>query len=307
MITALYTHNLCLQHQPGPGHPESPARLQAVLEALDQDIFAALDRIEARPATRAQLERVHAAELIESIFTQSPQHDCVRLDSDTVMSPHSLGAALHAAGAVSMAIDAVIAGRIRRAFCAVRPPGHHATHDTAMGFCLFNNIAIGAAHALAVHGLERVAIVDFDVHHGNGTQDIFWDESRVLYISSHQFPLYPGTGARNEIGAGNIVNAPLAPGAGSAEFRQAYEQTLLPALDRFAPQLLLISAGFDAHRLDPLANLNLETEDYAWITQQLVEIAERHAQGRIVSSLEGGYSLTALRQSSAAHVQALLG
>ncbi len=307
MITALYTHNTCLQHQPGPGHPESPARLQAVLEALDQDIFAALDRIEARPATRAQLERAHTAELIESIFAQSPQHDCVRLDPDTVMSPHSLSAALHAAGAVSMAIDAVIAGRIRRAFCAVRPPGHHATHDTAMGFCLFNNIAVGAAHALAVHGLERVAIVDFDVHHGNGTQDIFWNESRVLYISSHQFPLYPGTGARNEIGAGNIVNAPLAPGADSADFRRAYEQTLLPALDSFAPQLLLISAGFDAHRLDPLANLNLETDDYAWITQRLVEIAERHAQGRIVSSLEGGYSLTALRQSSAAHVQALLG
>ncbi|QBB72582.1 histone deacetylase family protein [Pseudolysobacter antarcticus] len=306
-MTALYTHNLCLQHQPGPGHPESPARLHAVLEALDQDVFAALDRIEARPATRAQLERAHTAELISSIFAQSPQHDCVHLDPDTVMSPHSLSAALHAAGAVSMAIDAVIAGRIRRAFCAVRPPGHHATHDTAMGFCLFNNIAVGAAHALAVHGLERVAIVDFDVHHGNGTQDIFWNDSRVLYISSHQFPLYPGTGARNEIGAGNIVNAPLAPGAGSAEFRQAYEEILLPALDRFAPQLVLISAGFDAHRLDPLANLNLETNDYAWITQRLVEIAERHAQGRIVSSLEGGYSLTALRQSSAAHVQALLG
>ena len=307
MITALYTHNLCLQHQPGPGHPESPARLHAVLEALDQDVFAALDRIEAQPATRAQLERVHSAELIASIFAQSPQHDCVQLDPDTVMSPYSLGAALHAAGAVSMAVDAVIAGRIDRAFCAVRPPGHHATHDTAMGFCLFNNIAVGAAHALAEHALERVAIVDFDVHHGNGTQDIFWNDSRVLYISSHQFPLYPGTGARNEIGAGNVVNAPLPPGAGSAEFRHAYVETLLPALDRFAPQLMLISAGFDAHRLDPLANLNLETDDYAWITQRLVEIAERHAQGRIVSSLEGGYSLTALRQGSAAHVQALLG
>ena len=198
-----------------------------------------------------------------------------------------------------------IAGTHRRAFCAVRPPGHHATHDTAMGFCLFNSVAVGAAHAIAVHGLARVAIVDFDVHHGNGTQDIFWSEPRVLYASSHQWPLYPGTGARDETGAGNIVNAPLRPGAVSAEFRTAYEDTLLPALEHFAPELVLISAGFDAHRLDPLANLNLGTDDYAWITTRLVELAARHAKGRIVSSLEGGYSLTALRESTAAHVAAL--
>lgn len=277
-----------------------------MLEALDQNEFATLSRIEAQQATRVQLKRVHTPTLIDYLFAQAPQQDYVRLDPDTVMSTHSLAAALHAAGAVTMAVDAVMSGQVRRAFCAVRPPGHHATHDTAMGFCLFNNIAVGAAHALATHKLERVAIVDFDVHHGNGTQAIFWNEPRVLYASSHQWPLYPGTGTREETGSNHIVNALLSPGAGSAEFHRAYEETLLPALDFFAPQLLLISAGFDAHRLDPLANLNLETEDYAWVTQRLVEIAERHAQGRIISSLEGGYNLTALRQSCAAHVQALL-
>jgi acetoin utilization deacetylase AcuC-like enzyme len=212
---------------------------------------------------------------------------------------------LRAAGAVCAAVDAALAGTQARAFCAVRPPGHHATRDTPMGFCLFNSVAAAAAHAIAAHGVSRVAVVDFDVHHGNGTQDIFWSEPRVLYASSHQWPLYPGTGARNETGAGNIVNAPLRPGAGSAEFRTAYEDIVLPAIDRFAPELVLISAGFDAHRLDPLANLNLVDDDYAWITQRLVEIADRHAQGRVVSSLEGGYSLTALRESVAAHVAAL--
>ncbi len=221
------------------------------------------------------------------------------------MSPASADAALRAAGAVCAAVDAAIAGTHRRAFCAVRPPGHHATRDTSMGFCLFNSVAVGAAHAIATHGLERVAIVDFDVHHGNGTQDIFWSDARVLYASSHQWPLYPGTGARNETGAGNIVNAPLRPGSGSAEFRRAHEDIVLPALEHFAPELVLISAGFDAHRLDPLANLNLVADDYAWITERLVDIAERHARGRVVSSLEGGYSLTALRESTAAHVSAL--
>ena len=306
MTVALYSHPSCLEHDPGPGHPESPARLAAVLEALADPRFAALPRLQAPQATREQIARVHARELIDSVTDDPPRTGWRRLDPDTVMSPASADAALRAAGAVCAAVDAVVGGAHRRAFCAVRPPGHHATHDTAMGFCLFNSVAVGAAHAIAVHGLERVAIVDFDVHHGNGTQDIFWSDPRVLYASSHQSPLYPGTGARSETGAGNIVNAPLQPGAGSAEFRAAYESIVLPALDRFEPELVIISAGFDAHRLDPLANLALEADDYAWVTSRLVELAERHAQGRVVSSLEGGYSLTALRESTAAHAQALM-
>jgi acetoin utilization deacetylase AcuC-like enzyme len=221
------------------------------------------------------------------------------------MSPDSLEAALRAAGAACAAVDALIDREDTRAFCAVRPPGHHATRDTAMGFCLFNSIAIGATQALA-RGIERVAIVDFDVHHGNGTQDIFWNEPRVLYASTHQSPLYPGTGARTETGVGNIVNAPLPPGAGSAEFRSAFAAAIAPALRDFRPQLVMISAGFDAHRLDPLASLEFSADDYAWVTRELAQIARTHAQDRIVSSLEGGYSLTALRESTAAHVAALI-
>jgi len=304
---ALYTHAACLDHDPGPGHPETPARLAAVLEALDESAFPTLRRIEAPRATREQLARVHVPRLIDSILDHGPLHYWRMLDADTLMSPGSAEAAQRAAGAVCAAVDAAIAGTAPRAFCAVRPPGHHATQTTAMGFCLFNNVAVGAAHALAAHRLERVAVVDFDVHHGNGTQDIFWNEPRVVYASSHQWPLYPGTGDRDETGAGtdNIANALLPPGAGSAEFRAAWDDILLPALDAFAPQLVLISAGFDAHRLDPLANLNLETDDYAWITRRLVELANRHAGGRVVSSLEGGYSLDALSESVAAHVAAL--
>ncbi len=306
MHLALYTHASCLAHNPGAGHPESPARLRAVLEALDQDRFAGLDRIEAPRATTEQLQRAHSAEHIARIFALAPQHDgALRIDDDTVMSGASLDAALRAAGAVCGAIDGVLAARHQRAFCAVRPPGHHATYAQAMGFCLFNSVAIGATHALA-NGLQRVAIVDFDVHHGNGSQDIFANEARVLYASTHEMPLYPGTGQRLETGVGNIVNEPLPSGGGGDEFRAAYRDRVLPALDAFAPQLVLISAGFDAHRLDPLANLNLDADDYAWVTRELVAIARRHAQGRVVSSLEGGYSLTALRQSVQAHVAALL-
>jgi len=301
----LYTHPACLAHSAGPGHPESPSRLQAVLEALDADRFAALDRIEAPSATREQLARVHHDRLIERVFGSAPEQGYARLDPDTAMNPDSLDAALRAAGAVCAAVDAQIDGGATRAFCAVRPPGHHATRDTAMGFCLFNNVAVGAAHALA-RGIERVAVVDFDVHHGNGTQDICWNEPRVLYASTHQWPLYPGTGASAERGAGNIVNAPLAPRSGSAEFRAAIETIVLPALHAFQPRLVMISAGFDAHRLDPLADLNLEAADYAWVTRELVDIAQKYASGRVVSSLEGGYSLTALRDSTAAHVAALM-
>jgi acetoin utilization deacetylase AcuC-like enzyme len=302
----LYTHPACLQHDPGLGHPESPARLRAVLEALDDPRFAQLERVEAPRATREQLLRVHEPANVESIYNNAPETGSLRLDPDTVMSPASLEAAERAAGAVCAAVDAVLADRTARAFCAVRPPGHHATPDAAMGFCIFNGIATGAAHALEAHGLERIAILDPDVHHGNGTQDIFRREPRVLYLSSHQMPLYPGTGARNERGLGNVVNAPLPPLAGSREFRAAWEEILFPALEDFRPQLLLVSAGFDAHRLDPLAQLQVGAEDYAWITRRLCDLADAHAQGRVVSVLEGGYSLEALRESVAAHVAELM-
>jgi acetoin utilization deacetylase AcuC-like enzyme len=302
----LFTHSVCLQHDPGPGHAESPARLRAVLEALDQDRFATVDRIEAPRATREQLLRVHTPAHVDRILAITPESDTVRLDEDTLMSPASAEAGLRAAGAVVAAVDAVMTGQALRAFCAVRPPGHHATPDTAMGFCLFNNIAVGAAHALAAHGLKRVAIADFDVHHGNGTQDIFQRESRVLFISTHQQPLYPGTGGADEHGVGNIVNAPLSPGEGSYEFRTLWNDVLLPRLHAFKPQLVLVSAGFDAHQRDPLANLELRAEDYAWITERLVDLAHAHAGGRLVSTLEGGYDLLALAASASAHVSALM-
>ncbi|HEY9132520.1 MAG TPA: histone deacetylase family protein [Dyella sp.] len=301
----LYTHPICLQHDPGPGHAESPLRLRAVLDALDHDRFAALDRIEAPRATREQLVRVHDADYVERILASAPAEGHLRLDEDTLMSPASAEAALRAAGAAVAAVDAVMSGDGERAFCAVRPPGHHATRDQAMGFCLFNNIAVAAAHALQAHGLKRVAIADFDVHHGNGTQDIFERDPRVLFISSHQLPLYPGTGQENERGAGNIVNAPLSPGDGSYAFRELWDGALLPRLMAFKPQLVLISAGFDAHRDDPLADLRLGSEDYAWITERLIDVARAHAGGKVVSSLEGGYNLAALASSASAHVAAL--
>ncbi|HET6552871.1 MAG TPA: histone deacetylase family protein [Dyella sp.] len=301
----LYTHASCLQHDPGPDQPESPARLRAVLQALDQDRFAAVDRIEAPRATREQLLRAHTAQHVDHVLSVLPEDGTVRLDEDTLMSPGSAEAAMRAAGAAVAAVDTVL-GQGGRAFCAVRPPGHHATPDRAMGFCLFNNVAVAAAHAIAAHGLKRVAIADFDVHHGNGTQDIFIAEPKVLFLSSHQMPLYPETGREDERGAGNIVNAPLSPGDGSYEFRELWEGVLLPRMHAFKPQLVLVSAGFDAHRNDPLADLRLGSEDYAWITSRLVAVAEAHAQGRLVSTLEGGYNLLALATSVAAHVGELI-
>lgn len=304
MALAIWSHPACLAHDPGPGHPERPARLQAVLAALDAPPLDRLPRFEAPRASLAQLARVHDAALIRQVLETDPDEHRW-LDPDTVLSPGSAEAALRAAGAGCAAVDQVLATGRKRAFCAVRPPGHHATRSQAMGFCLFNNVAVAAAHALAVHGLKRVAIMDFDVHHGNGSQDIFETEPRVLYASTHQAPLYPGTGARAETGCGNLVNVPLRTGAGAAGFRGAMDEIVLPAIDAFAPQLLLVSAGFDAHAADPLANLDFTAEDFAWATRRLVEMADIHAGGRVVSMLEGGYALDALAASVRAHAQAL--
>ena len=300
----IYTHAECLGHEPGEGHAEQPARLAAVLAALKP--LPGIDWVDAPEADRLQLARVHAPEYIAGIL-DTPIGETIRLDADTLQSRGSAQAALRAAGAAVAAVDWVMAQPQRRAFCAVRPPGHHALADAAMGFCLFNSVAVAAAHALAAHGLERVAVVDFDVHHGNGTQDLFADEPRVLFASSHQWPLYPGTGGLDDNRPGHIVNAPLAPGSGGRELLAAWRDTLLPALDAFAPQLLLVSAGFDAHRLDPLAQMQVEADDYAELTTDLVALARRHGQGRVVSLLEGGYSLEGLAASARAHVGALAG
>ncbi len=306
MTTLLYTHEACLAHDTGRHHPESPARLRAVLEGLAGPGFAALERRVPPLAARAELARAHDADFIDTVLAAIPAHGHAALDADTIISPGSGAAALRAAGAVIAAIDAVLAGEAANAFCAVRPPGHHAEADRAMGFCLFNNIAVGACHARQMHGLDRVAAIDFDVHHGNGTQSIFASDPHLFYASTHQSPLYPGSGARSETGVGNIVNVPLRPNSGSAEFRHAFTDVILPALDEFRPDLVLISAGFDAHQADPLAQLNLVEADFAWVTERLVAGAARHCAGRIVSSLEGGYDLAALAASAAAHVAALM-
>ncbi|MBA2239267.1 MAG: histone deacetylase family protein [Lysobacter sp.] len=299
----IYSHTACLDHHPGAAHAERPQRLQAVTEAL-RGAFPDMPWLQAPLATREQLLRVHDQALL-ALVLDTPVDGPIALDPDTVLGPGSPEAALRAAGAGVAAVDAVIDGGEDRVFCAVRPPGHHATGSIAMGFCLFNSIAVAAAHACQQHGLARVAVVDFDVHHGNGTQAIFEADPRVMYLSSHQLPLYPDTGRADERGVGNVLNVPLPPGAGSPEFREAWRKQLLPALDGFEPQLLLISAGFDAHRLDPLAQLQLEADDFGWLTTELVDIARRHGQGRVVSMLEGGYDLTALRECSVAHVGAL--
>ncbi|MEL3890497.1 histone deacetylase family protein [Ferrovibrio sp. MS7] len=307
MATALFSHSACLHHDTGPGHPECADRLRAILARLETEEFAWLDRREAPLAEVSQIARVHGEGFAEALLDAVPAEGYAAIDGDTVISPGSGEAALRAAGAVCAAVDAVMQGEIRNAFCAVRPPGHHAEPDQAMGFCLFNNVAIGALHARARWGVRRVAVIDFDVHHGNGTQAAFNNDPDLFYASTHQSPLYPGTGQAHEHGvAGNILNLPLRPFAGSAEFRARVAEQLLPELRRFKPELLLISAGFDAHARDPLAQLNLTDDDYYWVTEQLLKIAADTAEGRVVSALEGGYDLRALASASAAHVRALM-
>ncbi len=307
MTVALITHPACLEHDTGPWHPERPDRLRRVLQALEHPHFSSLLRDLAPLATEEQLVRVHPAEYVKAILEIAPEPgERVALDADTIMSTGSREAALRAAGGAVMAVDAVMEGWAKQVFVAARPPGHHAETAKPMGFCLFANAAVAARHAQARWGLSRVAVVDFDVHHGNGTQEIFERDASLFYASSHQYPCYPGTGGAGETGVGNVVNAPLPPGSGTASFREAWDILLLPALERFAPELLIISAGFDAHKADPLAQLRLETADFAWLTGRLVEVARTHCHGRVVSLLEGGYDLDALAEASAAHVRALM-
>ncbi len=306
MPVALVTHADCILHEMGMHHPESPERLRAVLDALDASGFGGqLEEHEAPRAQAGELARVHAELHIDTVHASAPDEDYAYLDPDTSMNRMSLSASLRAAGAVVHATNLVMGGEATRAFCAVRPPGHHATPVRAMGFCIFNNVAVGAAHALEHHGLERVAILDFDVHHGNGTEDMFRDDPRVMFCSTFQHPYYPFCGADTH--SGNVVNVPLPAMTGSAAFRAAVERTWLPALERFEPQFVMVSAGFDAHREDPLAHLQLEDDDYEWITRRIEEVAERHAGGRIVSTLEGGYNTRALARSVVRHVRALAG
>jgi len=304
VTTAFISHPSFLLHEMGPYHPECPERLTAVSDRMiASGIDALLAHYTAPAATREQLGRVHAASYIDAIDAAVPESGLHFIDPDTAMNPHSLTAARHAAGAVVLGVDLVMRGECTTAFCAVRPPGHHAEQRRAMGFCLFNSIAVGAAHALAAHDIERGAIVDFDVHHGNGTEDIFSDDPRVLMVSTFQHPLYPYCGT--EAPASNMVNVPLAEGSGGEAFRAAVTQRWLPALEAQRPLLIFISAGFDAHREDPLAGLKFTEADFAWVTRQLVEVASRHAEGRIVSALEGGYALSALGRSAAEHVREL--
>jgi acetoin utilization deacetylase AcuC-like enzyme len=306
-LSTLYvTHPLCLEHLTPPGHPERPDRLRAIGAALAEPAFAALVRKEPGPVDESVLATAHVPEYVAWIRESAPAEGLAQVDADTVLSPKSYVAATLAAGGACLAIDEVMAGNVANAFCAIRPPGHHAEADQAMGFCLFNNAVIAARRAQSIHGAERVAIVDWDVHHGNGTQAIVWADPSILYASTHQMPLYPGSGSPSETGVGNILNAPLSPGDGGEEFREVFTTMVLPALTGFAPDLIVISAGFDAHWRDPLANINLKEEDFAWATTELMEIADKTARGRIVSLLEGGYDLQGLADSAAAHVAALM-
>ena len=310
MTTLLITHPCFLLHDTGYGHPERPDRMRAIDKALSSDHFKTLERLEAPliETVEDSIALAHPRAYIEGVREARPAigEEAVRLDPDTVLSSGSWEAALRAVGAGLLAVDRVLAGTARNAFCQVRPCGHHAEATRAMGFCFFNNVAVAAHHARKRHGAERIAVVDFDVHHGNGTQDIFWSDRNLFLASTHQMPLYPGTGALNETGVGNICNAPLRPGDGGEQFRAAMTERVLPALDAFKPDLIIVSAGFDAHEADPLANLRLKEVDFAWATQMLTDAADRHCGGRLVSMLEGGYDLRALAGSVGAHVQMLM-
>jgi acetoin utilization deacetylase AcuC-like enzyme len=306
MHTAYITHPSFLLHDMGGWHPESPARLRAIDDRLHAaHLFDFLTHLEATPVARSQLLRVHDAAYLDFVEAASPREGLRELDPDTHMNPHTLEAAWHAAGGAVMAVDRVLRGEVANAFVACRPPGHHATRNQAMGFCIFNNVAVAAAHALDQHGLERVAIVDFDVHHGNGTEDIFKDEPRLMLCSTFQHPYYPFRGA--DTVSEHIVNVPLPAGTTGGPYREAFSARILPRLDAFRPQMLFFSAGFDGHREDDMAQFGLVEADYAWITEQVMGVAARHAEGRIVSVLEGGYDLSALGRSVAAHIKALAG
>jgi acetoin utilization deacetylase AcuC-like enzyme len=305
MPTAFITHPSFLLHEMGPYHPECPERLMAISDRMiASGIDPYLRHYTAPAATREQIARVHGAAYLDELEAASPEAGLHFIDPDTALNPHSLTAARHAAGAVVMGVDLVMKGEAATAFCAVRPPGHHAERRRAMGFCLFNNVAVGAAHAMEAHGLKRVAIIDFDVHHGNGTEDIFQNDMRVLMASTFQHPLYPYCGLDDP--APNMVNVPLSAGSGSDEFRTAVVDQWLPALEKHKPELIMISAGFDAHREDPLAGLKLTEADYSWVTHELVKVAAKHSKRRIVSTLEGGYALSALGRSAAEHVRVLV-
>ena len=302
MVTALITHKACYDHVTPQGHPEQIARLDAVLDALsDMDLL----RVDAPLAADDDLLRAHPRKHVEAIKATAPSEGWRSLDADTHMSVGTLEAAYRAAGSVVKAVDMVLSGEVGNAFAAVRPPGHHAERETPMGFCLFGSVAVAAKHALDFHGLKRVAILDFDVHHGNGTQDLVEDDARILFCSSHQMPLFPGTGAAHETGIGNVVNLPLPDGCGSARFRTTWEHGAFPRVAAFKPELFLISAGFDAHADDPLAGMMLHENDFAWITNKLCDLADKYCSGRIVSALEGGYDLEALGRSVRAHVDVL--
>jgi acetoin utilization deacetylase AcuC-like enzyme len=307
MTTALYTHDNFDRHVTPMGHPEQVARLQRIRARLAGPDFASLDRRDCPLGKDAQITLCHPQTYIDRIVAAEPAAGTVALDADTHMSPGSVAAARHAVGGAVAAVDAVMTGAVRNAFVAARPPGHHAETALVMGFCLFGNVAIAAKHAMAAHGLSRVAVVDFDVHHGNGTQDLLWNEPRALFFSSHQHPLWPGTGAPDERGAhGQVHNIPLPPGSGGPEMRAAYGARVLPVIDAFQPELILISAGFDAHDADPLAELRWQTGDFNWLTREICALADRHCGGRVVSVLEGGYDLDALADCAAAHVTALM-
>jgi acetoin utilization deacetylase AcuC-like enzyme len=307
MSTLLITHPACLDHLTPSGHPERPDRLRALAQAFEDQSFKPLLREQAPMAEAETIALCHPMEYVETIRSAAPDQGLIGLDADTVMSPGSFEAALRCVGGGTLAVDKVMTGEAANAFVATRPPGHHAETERPMGFCLFNSAAIAARYAQRKHGAERVALVDFDVHHGNGSQDIFWADKSVMYCSTHEMPLYPGTGSTGERGEHNtIVNAPLRAGDGGEKFRQAMESVILPRLREFKPDLLVISAGFDAHTRDPLANLNLVEGDYAWVTQKLMDVANVSAKGRIVSMLEGGYDLQGLSRSAAAHVGELM-